>query len=66
MRAVFHYYLGWYQGAIWSNLLASLIWAVPAYIAARLHLRKIHAKLDMLHRHIIDNAPKHLNNKSGV
>lgn len=30
MASVLAYYFGWPHGAVWSNLLASLIWAAPA------------------------------------
>jgi hypothetical protein len=46
---VLTYYLGWPHGAIWSNLLASVIWATPALI----HL---HRKLNRHHREQL--APK--------
>lgn len=40
---VFLEYFGIPNGAVWSNLLASVIWAAPA-------LWHLHAKLDRQHR----------------
>lgn len=40
--SVLVFYFGWPDGAVWSNLLASVIWATPA-------LWHLHRKLDRHH-----------------
>lgn len=39
-------FFGWPTGGIWSNLLASLLWAIPAWVWARHHVHRIHRRLD--------------------
>ena len=41
------YFFAWYTGAVYSNLIASMIWGVPAGTVALWHL---HRKLDRHHR----------------
>lgn len=45
-------FFGWPYGAIWGNLLASLIWALPTLVIGiyklRQHQRSVHHKLDMI------------------
>jgi len=43
MGAIVYYYFGWPDGAVWSNLLASVIWAAPT-------IWGLHRKLDRHHR----------------
>lgn len=43
------YFFNWYHGAVWSNLLASILWAVPAIFWGRRHVNRIHDRLDELH-----------------
>lgn len=41
--SILGYYFGWPDGAVWSNLLASVIWAAPA-------LWHLHRKIKRNHR----------------
>ena len=60
-----HTFFGWYDGQVWPNLAASLIWGVPAgWKLFRSHKKlrrsqaEMHAKLDALHRfHGIEMEP---------
>lgn len=40
MSSVISAFFAWPNGGVWSNLLASLIWGVPAFVT---HHRKIRA-----------------------
>lgn len=37
---VLHYFLHWPTGAIWGNLIASLLWSIPLWIVGYLKLKK--------------------------
>lgn len=61
-----HFFFGWYQGAVWSNLLASVLWVIPGYILGRAHLKKLHEKLDKIHKHLgIDSKIETPDTKDG-
>ena len=49
--SVLWFYFGWPDGAVYSNLLASLIWAAPA-------LWHLHRKLDRHHREHMEETRK--------
>lgn len=42
--SLWEFYFGWYQGAVYSNLLASGICAGLVWWRARVHLRHVRAK----------------------
>lgn len=55
----YHLFFHWPDGGVWSNIVASVIWALPpasvAYWRARVHrrhhaasLNELHAKIDQL------------------
>lgn len=60
------YFFHWYNGAVWSNLLASLLWSaavgIPAYFwgrsKARKHINRIHDRLDVQDAHNASHAAK--------
>lgn len=39
------YFFHWYSGAVWSNLLASLIWAIPGLWTLDKRHKKRHEEL---------------------
>lgn len=54
-----HYFLHWYDGALWSNILADVLFAGAGYLWGRRGFKKLHAKLDratakqkLMHKHI--------------
>jgi hypothetical protein len=49
MNALLHFFL---VNGIGQNLTASLILGAPAVVFGRRHLKRLHAKLDQLHRHL--------------
>lgn len=61
--SLWQFYFGWYQGAVYSNLIASGLCAGLVYWRARVHLRrqreahdqkhaKTHELLESLHRRL--------------
>jgi hypothetical protein len=48
-------FFGWPAGGVWSNLVASLIWATPAGIALARKLRRQHAeRMSQAERHHVE------------
>lgn len=51
---ILDFFFKWYQGAVWSNILASILWSaavgIPAFFwgrsKARKHINHIHRRLD--------------------
>jgi len=41
----FSFFFGWYHGAVWSNLLASVIWALPGFVLLDRRHKKRHEEL---------------------
>jgi hypothetical protein len=52
----FSLYFGWYQGSVYSNLLASLLWGLPAGFGAVVHLKNHQQKL---HNERMEQAQQH-------
>jgi len=46
-----HLFFSWPTGGVWSNLVASAIWAIPTAVIAIRKLRKIHRHILQLHKH---------------
>lgn len=55
---MFHYFFIWYQGAIWSNILASLLWAPLAALAAWLLQRTLKRHSDEHHKEMMAHISK--------
>ncbi len=62
---VWGFYFGWYQGAVYSNLLASAICTGLVYWRAKIHLRRqaeqharTHALLLRIHEHLGVDIPE--------
>jgi hypothetical protein len=49
--SVLHSWFGWPDGGIWSNLVASAIWAIPTGFFAAKKIRKMHRHILQLHEH---------------
>lgn len=49
---MFHFFFHWYDGNVWGNLIASVIWTVPAYLYGRYHFKKLHRKHVEMHNDI--------------
>jgi hypothetical protein len=47
-----HYFFYWYNGAIYSNILASAMWFIPGYLWGRYHVKRIHSKVQEIHDHL--------------
>ncbi len=49
-------FFSWPEGGVWSNLLASFIWAAPTFGYAlrkqHLHHRRVEQSLAALHKHL--------------
>ena len=39
MTHALHFFFGWYEGAVWSNILASVLWAGPPVVYFWWHSR---------------------------
>lgn len=44
---MWQYFFHWWQGSVWGNLIASLVWAIPAFLYGRFHVKKVHKRLDL-------------------
>lgn len=56
---VWEIFFGWPNGGVWSNLLASVLWATPALLAHhKLMMRRISKKLDMHHEETMQEVRK--------
>lgn len=49
-------WFGWYQGGIWTNLAASLLWSGLVWFPTVAHL---HRKVDRQHRELLDQNATH-------
>lgn len=45
-------FFAWPQGGVWANLIASLLWATPAFIYTHRKLRKMHKHIKRVHDHL--------------
>lgn len=43
---MWHYFFHWYDGAVWSNVVADMLWVGLGYLFAKKHLTRIHKRLD--------------------
>lgn len=48
IRLFFH----WPEGGVWSNIVASALWAIPGYFWGRYHFKKIHRAHTKIHKHL--------------
>lgn len=46
------YYLGFYQGQLWSDIFGNLVFAIPVFLWARARDKALHLKLDKQQQHI--------------
>lgn len=52
IASVLRDWFGWDGGAVLTNLVASALWFVPGFLFGLHHAKKLHVKLDRLHRHL--------------
>lgn len=53
------YFFGWYQGGVWSNLLANIVWIPVALIGGWVFHGKLKARLDAHHSEQMQLRIKH-------
>lgn len=60
----FRIFFDWPTGAVWSNILASIMWVIPGYLWGRFHVKKIHNRLNtnaenitQIHNHLNPDHP---------
>lgn len=56
-----NYFLHWYSGALYSNIIADVLFALLGFLWGKRHIDKLHKRLDYqdaqaksMHKHIIE------------